>query len=213
MAELVVMVVDRLHPHDVYLNAAAYKRGDVIEVRPDGWPWGTEELAHPDWRILRIPDLTVSEASALLAEERNTDPAHQSRTLQRRAFKLDLEHAAVGELRAFFDDHAVVPIEPRESKSLKQIAQTAGISSHIEEMVQPMIGDLPPVFRTTVRHRVVVKYPVVQLHPTTKARLAGLGVTHTGPNIRKHCAAVVDASLIATLKTMKPPIADPAVIG
>jgi hypothetical protein len=100
MAELLVWLVDKTNPDDFYLNARQYKRGDVIAVCPDGWPWGREELNNPHWRIVKVPDMTESEASAFLGKEHDTDPSTPSRTLQRRAFKIDLDHADAGPLLA-----------------------------------------------------------------------------------------------------------------
>lgn len=93
MAELLIRVTDKINP-DFYLNCQCTKRGDVIDVRPDGWPWGTLDQTQPFWRILKVPALSVSEAAALLAPELDTDPLHPSRTLQRRAFKWDFDAAA-----------------------------------------------------------------------------------------------------------------------
>lgn len=92
MAELLVRIVDKVNTDDFYRNCQCTKRGDVIAAQPDGWPWGREELATPDWRILSVPDMTVSEASVFLSAERDVDPRHPSRTLQRRAFKINLDH-------------------------------------------------------------------------------------------------------------------------
>lgn len=90
MAELVVRVQDKVN-EDFYLDCQCTKRGDVIEVRPDGWAWSKLERSNPDWRIIRVP-MSVSEAQAFLAPELNTDPKNPSKTLQRRAFKIDLEN-------------------------------------------------------------------------------------------------------------------------
>ncbi len=40
------------------------KPGDVIDFRPDGWPWSQAERAMPNWRIVRA-DITPIEAEAL----------------------------------------------------------------------------------------------------------------------------------------------------
>lgn len=90
MAELLIRVIDKIGA-DPYQDAQLTKRGDVIVVCPDGWPWSEEERTNPMWRILAVPDLSISEASILLAPERDTDPRHPSRVLQRRAFHLDLD--------------------------------------------------------------------------------------------------------------------------
>jgi len=90
MAELLVRIVDKVNP-DFYLNCGCTKRGHVIAAHPDGWAWGREERANPEWRILMVPDLSLNDVSVFLAPERNVNPRHPSRTLQRRAFKIDLD--------------------------------------------------------------------------------------------------------------------------
>lgn len=93
MAELLVRVKDKIN-EDFYRNAHCSKRGDVIVVQEDGWAWGRDELNLPFYRIIRVP-LTVSEASVFLAPEINQDPQQPSKTLQRRAFKLDLDNPSI----------------------------------------------------------------------------------------------------------------------
>jgi hypothetical protein len=91
MCEVLVRVRDKVN-EDFYRDTKCTKRGDVIVVAPDGWPWGNDELTLPFWRIVKLPNISVSEASTLLAPEVDTDPANPSKTLQRRAFKLDLSN-------------------------------------------------------------------------------------------------------------------------
>lgn len=88
MAELLIRVVDKVGT-DVFKDAALTKRGDVIVVRPDGWNWGIQELANPEWRIVSIPDMPMVEAEAMLAME----PGDRSvpNVLQARMFKFDLD--------------------------------------------------------------------------------------------------------------------------
>lgn len=92
MAELLVRVVDKVNPNDPYLDAKCTKRGDVICVQPDGWVWGREEQTNPEWRIVRVPGLSVTQCLGFLAPEIDIDPQHPSKVLQRRAFKLDVDH-------------------------------------------------------------------------------------------------------------------------
>lgn len=91
MAELLVRVRDKTSP-DIYKDVRLTKRGDVIVVMPDGWTWGSGELTNPDWRILKLPNVSVEEASAMLGGELPIDPQAPSRTLQRRAFSFDLDN-------------------------------------------------------------------------------------------------------------------------
>lgn len=90
MCELLVRVVDKIND-DFYKNCECTKRGDVIVGKEDGWAWGKEELANPDWRIVALPGVPLSHVMALLQYELQVDPNHRSRTTQKRAFKLDLD--------------------------------------------------------------------------------------------------------------------------
>lgn len=94
MAELLVRVRDKINS-DFYLNCQCTKRGDVIVVQADGWAWGKEELSNPDWRIIKIPSITVSEALAYTAPELDVDLKNPSKTLQRRAFRIDIDNVAI----------------------------------------------------------------------------------------------------------------------
>lgn len=91
MSELLVRIVDKVNDADPYLNAKCTKRGDVIVVVEDGWAWGGKEKANPEWRIVKLPKVTVSEAQAFLSPEPITDPAAPNRVKQRRAFRLNLD--------------------------------------------------------------------------------------------------------------------------
>lgn len=91
MAELLIRIRDKVNK-DFYFNARCTKRGDVILVKPDGWMWGVMELSHPDARIVKLPNIPLAEARAFLGREPDTDPFNPSRTLQPRAFKLDLDN-------------------------------------------------------------------------------------------------------------------------
>ena len=90
MAEIIVRVINKVNK-DFYLNCKCTKRGDVISVCPDGWSWGSAELTSPEYRILVFPNLTVDDVSPLTVPEKDIDPKNPSKTLQKRAFKLDLD--------------------------------------------------------------------------------------------------------------------------
>lgn len=47
--ELLVSIADKCD------HVGSTKRGDVIEICPDGWGWSDAELNHPDWRVIRSP--------------------------------------------------------------------------------------------------------------------------------------------------------------
>lgn len=106
MCEMLVRVVDKVNRDDPYLDAQCTKRGDVIAICQDGWPWSGAELKNPDWRVIKIPKVSVLEAQAFLQPELDADPKNPSRVLQRRAFKVDLENAELLPVKTVLDDAA-----------------------------------------------------------------------------------------------------------
>lgn len=104
--ELLVRVADKVND-DFYLNCKCSKRGDVIAAQPDGWRWGRDELTLPFWRIFVAPDMPEGDALALTSPELETDPKNPSRTLQRYAFKLNLDDPSLpADVAAFIADDA-----------------------------------------------------------------------------------------------------------
>ena len=93
--------------------AALPKRYDVITVQPDGWRWGSEELAHPWFRVLAWPAAIAADAQALLSPLLPAVDIDMNQTTywQYRGFCLDLSKALVpSSLRAWFaDDTRTVP--------------------------------------------------------------------------------------------------------
>lgn len=89
MCELLVRIKDKTSD-DPRKDAQLTKRGDVICVQPDGWPWGKEEVSAAFWRIVKIPGVSVGDFAHLLSEQL---PQSQKpdEMLRRRAFRLDLD--------------------------------------------------------------------------------------------------------------------------
>jgi len=44
-----------------------YEIGDVIDIRPDGHNWGSEEMTDPIFNIIQIPDVDVGSPTASAA--------------------------------------------------------------------------------------------------------------------------------------------------
>ena len=111
MAEMLVRVVDKVNT-DLYLNCGCTKRADVIVVQADGWTWGLLEKTDPRYRIIRVPGYSLSAAQSYCAPELDVDPQHPSKTLQKRAFKLDIANAAwpAGFQTWLADDTRATPI-------------------------------------------------------------------------------------------------------
>jgi CxxC motif-containing protein len=201
MSELLVRVKDRTHK-DFYIDCGLTKRGDVIAVCPDGWNWGTEEISNPDWRIIKT-DLTEDEASVFLSPERDKDPTQPSRTLQFRAFKIDLDS-----LDDFFTDHEVIPIT--SSSDLKDIEIKEEITSVLED-IKIVDGTSVIETKTTTRERII--YPKEALDTNIKDKLSIISVTKTGATIRKNVAVEISGVTIETLKVEKKSIEDPNILG
>ncbi len=87
--EILLVIVDKKNPNSVHLDNQCPKAGDVLAVNPDGFAWGKEELANPDWRIVGVPDLTTAQAAALVAHEPG-DPA-TNRMVRSRGNRLNLD--------------------------------------------------------------------------------------------------------------------------
>jgi len=60
--ELLVHVGEQVGP-------TRQRAGDVIVIQNDGWPWGNQERAHPDWRFIRAPILPT--LAAVLTQHAN----------------------------------------------------------------------------------------------------------------------------------------------
>ena len=93
MAELLLRVNDKIGSTPA-LDARCTKRGDVIVVMPDGHVWGEREKDSPDWRIVKLPNVSVLQASAWLGEEPNTGPVTNPMR-RRRLWHLDLTQLPV----------------------------------------------------------------------------------------------------------------------
>ena len=117
MAEILIFMQDRIGD-DVPRNAKLPKRGDVVTVQADGWPWGTAELGDPMFRVVALPGVAVSTLTDLLSWEVPTDPnitipSDLTNTLQYRGFNLNLALASTLPVAArnfLADDTRATPI-------------------------------------------------------------------------------------------------------
>lgn len=104
MAEICIMIVNRVND-DPKVDAQCFKRGDVVEVLPDGSDWGSSVRKLSIFRIIKLPNVSVEEARAFLAPELPADPEAPKDMLQRRAFRLDLDNPIVPQaLRDYLAD-------------------------------------------------------------------------------------------------------------
>lgn len=140
MAELLVRVVDKVND-DFYLNCKCTKRGDVIVAQPDGWLWGKEELANPDWRIFKLPDMKLADAQAMLAPELDVDPQHPSKTLQRRVFKFNLDDPSLP-----VATQTLVTDATRQSEAVAGVSAPALLALKVQKapVADPAVIGIPP---------------------------------------------------------------------
>lgn len=101
MAELLLRVIDRGTPSLMQQYVKLTNRGDIDEVCENGWGWSDLERSLPFWRILRVPDMGMEEAVALMAREPG-DPVTNP-YLQSRAFCLSLDQFT-GDAKTWLDD-------------------------------------------------------------------------------------------------------------
>ncbi len=97
MAEMLVRLFDKYTGKDPHFLAKTTKRGDVIVVQDNKWPWSDLERKSPDWIIVTV-DMPIEKARAMLAkelgpEDKNGMPINP--LLQLRAFKVDLDAMTV----------------------------------------------------------------------------------------------------------------------
>lgn len=94
MAELLVRTHFKMTANP-FINAKAHQRGDVVMAAPDGHDWRPGELTHPEWRIMKFPQVSMTEAEVWLSPELPTAPvvAPESapRFLQARGFRIELD--------------------------------------------------------------------------------------------------------------------------
>lgn len=93
MAEILLKLKDMELSRDAAIDSQRDRRGDVIVALPDGHDWATAELEWPDWIIVKIPGMSVDEASAVAAPE-PPDPNNPGAIRWKRLFSINLDAVA-----------------------------------------------------------------------------------------------------------------------
>lgn len=114
MCEILLCVKDRGNSGVLLIDSHAPKQGDVVLVKPDGWQWGAAELGtavqgnpngnHPFFRIIKLPNVTVAQASNMLTPEIDIDPQVPSAYLQYRGRFLDKSKVPPATMQALIDN-------------------------------------------------------------------------------------------------------------
>jgi len=115
MAEMLIFMNDQTNADGIELTAKLPQRGDVVVVRPDGWPWGDMERNSPLFALVIVPDAVPADLATFLSPEVPLAPlgdnetwASTTNTLQYRGFRVDVDAYTGGVLRAGED--ATVPL-------------------------------------------------------------------------------------------------------
>lgn len=87
MAELLIMANSNSHSDPIKDIRGCYKKGDIVDVQPDGFQWGKEECP-PRFHVVKIKGLDFKEAKYLMEPQLDID---NITIICRRAHQLDLE--------------------------------------------------------------------------------------------------------------------------
>jgi len=95
--ELLVKAVDATHPDKVKDIRGCWKRGDVVDIRPAGFKWGSEE-GPPKFQIVTMLkseadklDLLESETEEKIIDAGKEEQRVELETLRRRKLKVNLD--------------------------------------------------------------------------------------------------------------------------
>ena len=144
MCEILLCVHDRRTTGNVAIDSHAPKQGDVVCVQPDGWTWGVCELGqvvpgnpngnHNFFRIIKLPNVTVNQASNMLAPEVDVDPQNPSPYLQYRARYLDKSKIPPATMQALLDNWN----DDGRAQGFLQVNYTAGQINNIVSVRAPI---------------------------------------------------------------------------
>jgi hypothetical protein len=104
LADLLIRIRDKETSGDAETDALQFKAGDVVAVCDTPWPWSTTELTNPDWRILRLPLVTVQEVNDLLIPQLGAENVQGNTPLRRKRGKRIGIEGFTGQVRQWIDD-------------------------------------------------------------------------------------------------------------
>lgn len=115
MAELLIKAVDATHPDPIKNERGCYKRGDIVDVRPDGWHWGTEE-GLPKFVIVKVPGLDPERVKHAMEPHHDLSDAENPKMIRRRKWNLDSSVIPQGIRAALFSTGSLT-ITPAQLRS------------------------------------------------------------------------------------------------
>jgi hypothetical protein len=93
MCELLVRIEDKSSDPDPVRDRMLSKKGHVIDIRPDGWPWTQAELTNPAWRVGSVPGVTPEDYVKFAGAVVDRGPLAMVQ-IARKAFYLDVDQLA-----------------------------------------------------------------------------------------------------------------------
>jgi hypothetical protein len=73
----------------VHRSVKLLHAGDVVVVCPDGWGWSHAERNNPEWRIVKVPGMSVEQGNAFMSREMGSGVPGE--VLRRRHFSVDVK--------------------------------------------------------------------------------------------------------------------------
>lgn len=124
MAELLIVAQSHHHPDPVEDRAGAYKRGDVVDVREDGFDWGRLLKSYwPKFAVVKIPGVSVASVEKYIRPEMNSLAPDQ--VLTRRLYRLEIDTIPLAVRRALKRDGTVTLTKAQVLKYLRNKATGA----------------------------------------------------------------------------------------
>lgn len=137
--ELLVRVRDKVNPKDATLDLLCLKRGDVVHAAKDGHAWTQAEIENPDWRILKLPDMTADDARSYLAAEKPAGLDKQY-VLRTRAKGIDLDALGIAVDPKELRDDSRLPVLTKAEVAIAEFTKDAILAAVVIGPSDNVIG-------------------------------------------------------------------------
>lgn len=94
MAEFLIKATSNTNPNPLKDSRGCYKRGDIVDVRPDGWPWGNEERL-PRFVVVKIPGLDPDTVMKFMDSQTDSVAIENPTMIKRRLWNLLIDDAGI----------------------------------------------------------------------------------------------------------------------
>jgi hypothetical protein len=98
MAELLVKAIDTVHADPIKNERGCYKRGDIVDIREDGFEWGKEEISSK-FVVVKCSNIKVDDVKQYMnphtqktiTQDKDGNFIEETTILKRRQFSIDLD--------------------------------------------------------------------------------------------------------------------------